>query len=152
MFFTLPACALTNSLRIKEYANSVNNVHIFLFFVAVLKPLGTNAGVARNPTNTTTLKQKKGLPPAHVQPMSVVVNLEPRRWLSQFFAGLLDKTEKNGTVPADWVCANPKAMSSTHASFPTNNHLQFAAETVPLFLSARIQHLVFYSGYDPIRY
>jgi len=93
-----------------------------------------------------------GLPPAHVQPISVVVNPELRRWLSQFFAGLLDKTEKSGTVPAAWVCANPKTISSIHASFSTNNHLQFAAGTVPFFLSALIQLLVFYSGYDPIIY
>jgi len=64
-----------------------------------------------------------GLPPAHVSPMSVAGNPEPRRWLSQFVAGLLDKTEKGGTVPAAWVGANAKAISSTHASFSTNNHL-----------------------------
>ncbi len=44
-----------------------------------------------------------GLPPAHVKTMSVVLNPEPRRWLSQFFAGLLDKTEKSGTIPATWA-------------------------------------------------
>jgi len=64
-----------------------------------------------------------GLPPAQVKPMIVVVNPEPRRWLSQFVAGLLDKTKKGGTVPAVWVCANAKAISSTHTSFSTNNHL-----------------------------
>jgi|GEM_PF-6079731 hypothetical protein len=28
-----------------------------------------------------------GLPPAHAKTMSVVVNPEPRRWLSHFFCG-----------------------------------------------------------------
>jgi len=30
----------------------------------------------------TTLEPKRGLPPAHVKTRSVVVNLEPRLWLS----------------------------------------------------------------------
>jgi len=82
----------------------------------------SNAGLVRNPATAKLTEQKMGLPPAHAQPMGVVVNLEPRRWLSQFFAGLLDKTEKSGTVPAAWVCANPKAKPCIHAFISTNSH------------------------------
>jgi len=58
----------------------------------------TNAGVTRN--TTKTLEQKMGLPPARAKIMSVAVNPEARRWLSLFFAGIVNKTEKSGTVPA----------------------------------------------------
>jgi len=40
-----------------------------------------------------------------------------------FFEGVLDKTEKSGTVPADWVCANPRAIFSTNAFLSTKNRL-----------------------------
>ncbi len=55
-----------------------------------------NVGTALDPTKTRTVEQKMGLPPAHVRTTGVVVDPEPRRWLSQFFVGILDKTEKRG--------------------------------------------------------
>jgi len=41
-----------------------------------------------------------GLPPARAKAMNVVLNLEPRRRLSRFFASVAYRTEKSGTVPA----------------------------------------------------
>jgi len=77
---------------------------------------------ASNPTKT--LEQKMGLPSTHAIPISVVVTPEPRRWLSRFFfAGLLDKTEKSGTVPAAWVYTNPKVKRCINASLSTETLL-----------------------------
>jgi len=66
-----------------------------------------NAGITRNPTKT--LEQKMGLPPARAETVIVVINPEARRWLSQFFAGIVNKAKKSVTVPAAWVDTNPKA-------------------------------------------
>jgi len=54
-----------------------------------------NAGVARNPRETTAPEQKMGLPPAHTKKLSDVPNPESRWRLSQIFCGRVVQNRKN---------------------------------------------------------
>ncbi len=63
-----------------------------------------------------------GLPPAHAKTMGEILNPDSRRWLSQFFAGILDKNEKSGTVLATWLWADPKSQICIKAFMALKGH------------------------------